>query len=71
MKKLYRDEKNKMLAGVCAGMARYYGKDPTLVRIIWIVLTAVTGVILGILAYLIIWIIMPAEEQDKKEEIVQ
>jgi len=45
------------LAGVCAGIAEYYGWDPTLVRVAWIVLTLLGGS--GILLYLIMWLVMP------------
>jgi phage shock protein C len=48
---------NKMLAGVCAGVAEYLGWDPTIVRVIWIVLTLAGGS--GILLYLILWLVMP------------
>ncbi|GGY21789.1 PspC family transcriptional regulator [Rhodanobacter panaciterrae] len=45
------------MAGVCAGIADYYGWDPTLVRVAWIVLTLLGGS--GILLYLIMWLVMP------------
>lgn len=48
---------NKMLAGVCGGVAEYLGWDPTIVRVIWIVLTLAGGS--GILLYLILWLVMP------------
>jgi phage shock protein C len=48
------------MAGVCAGFARYFGVDVTLVRIVWILLTIVPPSA-GALAYLICWIVMPME----------
>lgn len=36
-KKLYRSDENKMLAGVCGGIAEYFGVDPTLIRLAWVV----------------------------------
>ncbi len=55
-KKLSRSN-NKMIGGVCAGIAEYLGLDPTIVRIVWILLLFFAG--FGILLYLILWIIMP------------
>lgn len=56
-KRLYRSRSNKSLAGVCGGIAEYFGWDPTLVRVAWIVLTLLGGS--GILLYLIMWVVMP------------
>ena len=57
-KKLYKSETNKMLAGVCGGIAEYFNIDPTLVRLGWVVLCALGGS--GLLAYIIMAIIMPS-----------
>jgi phage shock protein C len=57
MKKLYRSRKNRVVAGVCGGIGEYFDIDPTLVRLIWIILSLGYGA--GIVAYLIAWIIMP------------
>ena len=51
---------DKYIAGVCGGIAQYLGVDPTVVRVIFIVL-ALAGVFPGLLAYGIAWLIMPAE----------
>jgi phage shock protein C len=56
-KRLYRSRNDRKLAGVCGGIAEYYGWDPTLVRVAWIVLTLLGGS--GILIYLILWLVMP------------
>ena len=56
-KRLYRSRNDRKLAGVCGGIAEYYGWDPTLVRVAWIVLTLLGGS--GILIYLIMWLVMP------------
>ena len=58
-KRLTRDVKNKKIAGVCAGIANYFDLDPTLVRVIWILLVCVAGT--GVLAYLIAWVVMPED----------
>ncbi len=56
-KRLSRSRSDRKLAGVCAGIADYFGWDPTLVRVGWIVLTLMGGS--GILLYLILWLVMP------------
>jgi phage shock protein PspC (stress-responsive transcriptional regulator) len=61
-KKLQRSSTNKMIAGVCAGLGEYFGIDPTLVRLIFLVLAlAASG---GIWIYIILWIVMPEEPSD-------
>ena len=56
-KKLYRSQTDKKIAGVCGGIAEYFGIDSTLVRLGWVLFTFAGGS--GILAYIIAWIIMP------------
>ena len=56
-RRLYRDENNKVLGGVASGLARYFGADPMVMRIIFVVL-AFAGA--GILAYIILWIAVPS-----------
>lgn len=56
-KKLYRSNDNKILAGVCGGIAEFFSLDPTLVRLGLIVFCALGGS--GILAYIIAAVIMP------------
>ena len=60
-KKLYRNTSNKMIAGVCSGLAEYINIDPTIVRLIW-ALIALGGA--GIIAYLIAAIIIPEKPSD-------
>lgn len=56
-KQLMRSGRDKKIAGVCAGVAYYFDIDPTIVRVIWGVLAFGYGV--GIVAYIILWIIAP------------
>jgi phage shock protein C len=56
-KRLYRSRNDRTLAGVCAGIAEYFGWDPTLVRLAWVLLTLLGGS--GILLYLIMWLVVP------------
>lgn len=55
-----RPRQGKKIAGVCAGVARYFELDPTLVRIVWIILVFVPPVP-GLIAYLACWIAMPKD----------
>lgn len=55
--RLVRPSNNKVIAGVCAGVANYLGLDPTLVRIIFLLAFLLAGA--GPLVYIILWFIMP------------
>jgi phage shock protein C len=56
---LSRNNSNKMVAGVCSGIAQEYGWDPTIVRLLTVVLALVTGFFPFLVAYVILWIVMP------------
>ena len=56
-KKLYKSSKNKIIDGVCAGLAEYFNIDPTLARVGLVLFSAMGGA--GILAYIIMAIVMP------------
>ena len=56
-KRLVRNVQDKKIAGVCSGLADYLDIDPTLVRALWILFTLLGGS--GIIAYLILWLIIP------------
>lgn len=64
-KKLYRSTRNRMVAGVCAGIGDYFGLDATIIRLAWIILICFGGT--GLLAYLLCAIIIPAEPSDYSE----
>ena len=57
-KQLMRSE-DRMVAGVAGGLAEYFDIDPTLVRILFVLLTLLGGGGLGIITYIVLWIIMP------------
>lgn len=59
-KRLVRRHRERKLAGVCAGLGAYFGIDPVIVRLLWIVLILAWGS--GIVLYILAWIIMPLEE---------
>lgn len=60
MKKLFRSRKNRMIFGVCGGLGEYLNTDPTVVRILWVIL-AISSLGIAILLYLIMAIIVPEE----------
>ena len=63
VKRIYRSQTDRVLAGVCGGLAEYFKVDPALVRIIWILITLFGGS--GILAYIVALFILPQEYEVK------
>ncbi len=61
-KRLYKINRGKMVDGVCGGIAEYFGLDPTLVRLAWIIFSAMGGS--GIPAYIIAAIVIPREPEE-------
>jgi phage shock protein C len=59
-KRFHRSSSDRVVAGVCGGLARYFGIDATLVRILWVVAT-VASVGLGLLAYVLLWAFTKSE----------
>ena len=60
-RKLYRSGKDKMICGVCGGLGDYLNVDPTLIRLLWVLLTCWAG--MSIVAYLVAAIIIPMEPE--------
>ena len=58
---LRRSRRNRLLAGVCGGLAEWLGWDATLVRIGYVVLSILSAAFPGILVYVVLWIVMPRE----------
>jgi phage shock protein C len=56
-KRLMRSSTDKKIGGVCAGLADYFDMDPTVIRVIWLLLLICAGT--GLLAYVILWIVLP------------
>jgi phage shock protein C len=63
-KRLYRSRHDRMIAGVCGGLGEYFGVDPTLVRLLWVLFSFAGGA--GVLAYVISYILIPVRPQDSK-----
>jgi len=67
MKRLYLSDTDKKIGGVCGGLGEYFEKDPTLVRISFILLTLLSfGV--GIIAYLAMWLVTPKKPKEGRAE---
>lgn len=58
-RRLYRSRDERMIAGVCGGLAEWLGWDPTIVRVLYVVVSVVSAAFPGILAYLLLWILVP------------
>ncbi|MCX5783919.1 MAG: PspC domain-containing protein [Elusimicrobia bacterium] len=65
IKKLYRSRDNAVWLGILGGLAEYYGKDPTLFRIIFIALLVLTGLAPFGIIYLLAYFIMPLPPENK------
>jgi phage shock protein PspC (stress-responsive transcriptional regulator) len=57
--KLYRSSSNRIIAGVCGGIAEWLGWSPTMVRVLYVVGSILSVAFPGILVYVILWIVMP------------
>jgi phage shock protein PspC (stress-responsive transcriptional regulator) len=62
-KQLIRSRDGRMVAGVCMGLASYFGVDPNLVRLIFAVLTLFGGI--GVLVYVVAWAVIPEEGEEQ------
>ncbi|MFA5877366.1 PspC domain-containing protein [Patescibacteria group bacterium] len=58
-KHLYKSNTNKVFAGICGGLGEYFDIDPVLLRLIWVLVVIFTGVVPGIVAYIIATFIVP------------
>jgi len=63
VKKLYRSKKDRMIAGVCGGIAEYLGIDSSIVRLLWVLLCLLNGI--GIILYIAAAIIIPEAPEEK------
>jgi phage shock protein PspC (stress-responsive transcriptional regulator) len=69
--RLYRSRKDRLIGGVCGGLGVYFGIDPVIFRLLFVVAAIWGGV--GVLTYLIMWIVIPAEERmgAASQEVIQ
>ena len=59
--KLHRSSSNRIIAGVCGGIARWLGWSPTTVRVLYVIVSILSVAFPGILVYIILWIAMPQD----------
>lgn len=62
-KSLRRSRTDRIIAGVCGGLAEFFGLSPTGVRIIYVILSAVSVAFPGIIVYLVLWLLIPLREE--------
>lgn len=62
-RRLTRSSKHKIIAGVCGGLAEYFGLDPTVVRVAYVLISIISVAFPGILAYIVLMFVMPPADQ--------
>ena len=62
--KLHRSRQNRMIAGVMGGVAEYLGWNPTLTRLLFVIISTASAAVPGILIYIVMWVVMPNATQD-------
>ncbi len=62
-RRLYRSGRDRILGGVCGGLGDYFGIDPVIIRLVWVLFSLAYGS--GILAYIAAWIIIPRNPRHK------
>lgn len=68
-RRLFRSRTDRMLAGVCGGLGHYFEVDPTLVRIVYAVITLLTGLLGGVVLYLLLAVIMPSGSSPDSDDL--
>ncbi|HEY6571996.1 MAG TPA: PspC domain-containing protein [Candidatus Eisenbacteria bacterium] len=59
---LRRSRSDRRIAGVVGGLAKYFGMDPTLARVLYVVISVLSAAFPGILVYILLWVIIPQED---------
>jgi phage shock protein C len=67
MKKLYRSQGDRMIAGICGGLGEMFSTDSTLIRLAMVFVGAATGIVPMAAAYIVGWIIIPVAPPQKEE----
>ena len=62
MKRIYRSTTDRKIGGVCGGLGEFFDKDPTLFRLLFILVSLLWG--FGIIAYLIMWLVVPLKPRE-------
>lgn len=64
--RLYRPREGRLIAGVCQGIARYFGWSATNVRIVYVGVSALSAAFPGMIVYLILWLLMPGDPRGPR-----
>lgn len=64
VKRLYRSKKERLLAGICGGLGEYLHIDPTVIRLIFVVLLFITALMPMFVIYLILWLLVPQQPDE-------
>ena len=71
-RRLTRSATDKRIAGVCGGLAEYFAVDPTVVRLVWVILSILGGAVIGgVIAYVLAWLIIPRSQSIAMSTPVQ
>ncbi len=62
---LHRSRSDRLLGGVCGGLARWLGWDPTVLRLFYVLLSIFSAAFPGMLVYIILWLVMPMEQHRR------
>ncbi len=65
---LVRSKEHRIIAGVCGGLADWLGWDPTVLRIVYIIVSLVSAAFPGFIAYILLWILMPEEREETQPQ---
>ncbi len=65
-KKLYRSSKQRMIAGICGGLAEYFDVDVNIMRLLFVAISLLSVLFPMVIFYIIAWIVVPEKEQSKK-----
>ena len=65
-KKLYRSSKQRMIAGVCGGLAEYFDMDVNIMRLLFVAISLLSVLFPMVIFYIIAWIVVPEKETPKK-----
>lgn len=66
-KRLYRSRTNRKIEGVCGGLGEYFNVDPTLVRVLFVLMALAGGP--GVILYIILWMVIPEAESEKPKRV--
>jgi phage shock protein C len=68
-KPIHRSRRDGVMGGVCAGLAAWAGWHPSVVRVLYVLVTVFTGFVLGIAAYLALWVFLPVEGETVGDSV--